>query len=225
MPRRSYQERMVEVILRRPVRQPARRSGGRPRKPESHSHVATIQGRVTPPEYVVFQRILAERKAKGLAGFENATEWVRAVLHEQAVALGVPLPAEYHDVRAVRALNWQRAEAQGHTEAENCQTPGCANPVGECGVLCDRCTDSLLANPLRSEAQRGCPTDADVLAAWEQSGGNITKTAIFLGVSFVVARRLLDNLGARLGTGQGRVLAAQLRARGRKILDDDTGSL
>lgn len=171
--------RMVEVILRRPIRKPARRAGGRPRKPESHSHVATIQGRVTPPEHVVFQRILAEREAKGLPGFENATEWIRAVLHEQAVALGVSVPAEYHDVRRVRALNWERAEAplsgeasaaldaglkSAHEapavslgsfaadagEAENCQTPSCPNAIGECGVFCDRCTDEILSKPLHA---------------------------------------------------------------------------
>ena len=164
--------------------------------------MATIQGRVTPPEHVVFQRILAERKAKGLNGFENATEWIRAVLHEQAVALGVPLPAEYHDVRSVRALNWERTEAPLSAEAEeNCHTPDCPNAIGECGVFCDRCVDEILAKPphaARRRARRpGSFTEEAVLAAWESSGRRVGKVAEKFGVSYDAAHRWLKSFGVK----------------------------
>lgn len=88
---------MTEVFIRR-----RRPKGGRPRKPEVHRHVENVSGRLTPAEHVVFGRVLAARAARGLPGGKNASDWIRAALHEQALRFGVELPDGYTEVRLVR---------------------------------------------------------------------------------------------------------------------------
>lgn len=91
------------IIRRRPAKPKGR--GGRPRKPEGHAHVAIAHARLTAPERLALDRVREKRRAAKLAGGENDSEWIREMLHEEVLSLGVEVPAGYDEARLVRSIN------------------------------------------------------------------------------------------------------------------------
>lgn len=91
----------ITIIRRRPHRP----KGGRPPKPPAHKCSHVVHGRLTNAEMAALKLVMERRATSGLPGSKCASEWIRAMIEEDARKLGIESTSEYDAVRAVRMFD------------------------------------------------------------------------------------------------------------------------